>query len=320
MHNSRFTLRVRLRSAGRFLTRLTLISVVLLLKPLQGRTAAANGPKFQGVAALAYTRRATSFGERPSGSAALARTREWIIGELKPLGGELSLDSFTGNTPAGPIPMVNIILRFHGTSGKSVVAVTGHYDTKDIPMVHFIGANDAGSSTGFLIEFARTISKIKFPDDIDIVFFDGEEAKNREWTDTDSRYGSRHLVAKWASDGTLARIKALINVDMIGDKDLDISNDTDSSESLRAAVRKIADRLGYAKFFRTDQGAVDDDHVPFTNSGVNAIDIIDLDYGPNGSYWHTAQDTMDKLSAHSFQVTGDVVMELVKELESSNGS
>jgi Zn-dependent M28 family amino/carboxypeptidase len=294
--------------------------VISITELLRARTATAGQHKFHGTAALAYTHRATSFGERPSGSPALARTREWIVGELKPLGGELSLDSFTGNTPAGPIPMVNIILRFHGASGKSAVAVTGHYDTKDIPMVHFIGANDAGSSTGFLIEFARTISKIKYPDDIDIVFFDGEEAKNREWTDADSRYGSRHLVAKWASDGTLARIKALINVDMIGDKNLDISNDTDSSESLRSTVHKIAEQLGYAKFFRTDQGAIDDDHVPFVNSGVNAIDIIDLDYGPNGSYWHTAEDTMDKLSAHSFQVTGDIVMALLKELEGSNGS
>jgi len=299
---------------------LTLFSVISITEILQGRSTVTTPHKFQGTAALAYTRRATSFGERPSGSPALARTREWIVAELKPLGGELSLDSFTGNTPAGPIPMVNIILRFHGASGKGLVAVTGHYDTKDIPMVHFIGANDAGSSTGFLIEFARTISKIRYPDEIDIVFFDGEEAKNREWTDNDSRYGSRHLAAKWASDGTLARIKALINVDMIGDKNLDLSNDTDSSESLRAAVQKIADRLGYAKFFRTDQGAIDDDHVPFVNSGVNAIDIIDLDYGPNGSYWHTAEDTMEKLSAHSFQVTGGVVMELVKELESGNGS
>jgi glutaminyl-peptide cyclotransferase len=320
MPNRRLNASVPIRRIGRLFRNVSLISVVLATEALHWRTATANDPKFKGMAALAYTRRATTFGERPSGSAALARTREWIIGELKPLGAELSLDSFTGNTPAGPIPMVNIILRFHGTSGKSLVAVTGHYDTKDIPMVHFIGANDAGSSTGFLIEFARTISKIKYPDDIDIVFFDGEEAKNREWTDADSRYGSRHLVAKWASDGTLARIKALINVDMIGDKNLDISNDTDSSESLRAAVQKIADRLGYTKFFRTDQGAIDDDHVPFVNSGVNAIDIIDLDYGPNGSYWHTAEDTMDKLSAHSFQVTGDVVMELIKELESSNGS
>lgn len=281
----------------------------------RGHSATSGSSRFEGTAALAYTRHATSFGERPSGSEALARTRNWIISELKPLGGELSLDSFTGQTPAGPVPMANIILKFPGTStsGRSVV-VTGHYDTKKIPMVHFVGANDAGSSTGFLIEFARACTGFKHLDDIVIVFFDGEEAVG-EWSDTDSRYGSRQLAAKWLADGTLPRIKALINVDMIGDKNLDISNDSNSSESLRAEVQKIAAKLGDSKFFRTEPGGIDDDHKSFGDLGVNAIDIIDLDYGPNGSYWHTAQDTMDKLSAHSLQVVGDVVLELVKELE-----
>jgi Zn-dependent M28 family amino/carboxypeptidase len=137
----------------------------------------------------------------------------------------------------------------------------------------------------------------------------------KEWTETDSTYGSRHLAAKWLADGTLARVKALINIDMIGDKDLDISNDENSSPSLRQSVSEIASRLGYSKYFRRDPGAIEDDHKPFADAGVNAIDIIDLDYGPNGSYWHTAQDTPDKLSAHSFQVVGDVVSELLKELE-----
>jgi len=195
--------------------------------------------------------------------------------------------------------------------------VSGHYDTKRIPMVHFVGANDAGSSTGFLIEFARVAASLKHADDLVIVFFDGEEALG-EWTATDSCYGSRHLVAKWASDGTLARIKALINLDMIGDRNLDLSNDENSSEALRATVQRIADRLGYAKFVRKEAGAIEDDHKPFVDSGVNAIDIIDLDYGPNGSYWHTAQDTMDKLSVQSLQVVGDIVTELVKELEAQS--
>ncbi|MDQ2843450.1 MAG: M28 family peptidase [Acidobacteriota bacterium] len=291
------------------ITKLFVIGLFPLITCLNADTSV----KFQGAAALAYTRHATSFDERPAGSQALGKTRAWIISELKPLGGQLSLDSFDGQTPAGPMPMVNIILKFSGTSGKSVV-VTGHYDTKKIPMVRFVGANDAGSSTGFLIEFARVAASLKHPDDIVIVFFDGEEAVG-EWTDTDSRYGSRHLAAKWLADGTLPHIKALINVDMIGDKDLDISNDANSSESLRSAVRKIAARLGDAKYFRTEEGAIDDDHKPFADAGVNVIDIIDLDYGPNGSYWHTAQDTMDKLSARSLQVVGDVVVELVKELE-----
>ncbi len=274
--------------------------------------AATDGGKF-GAQALAYTRHAASFGERPSGSEALAHAREWILSELRPLGGQLSLDSFTGQTPAGPVPMANIILKFPGTSGKTI-AITGHYDTKRIPMVHFVGANDAGSSTGFLIELARRMAPEKHADDVVVIFFDGEEAVG-DWSETDSRYGSRHLAAKWLADGTLPRIKALINVDMIGDKELDLSNDANSSESLRGDIQKIAERLGYEKFFRTEASGIDDDHKPFADAGVNVIDIIDLDYGPNGSYWHTAQDTTDKLSAHSFQVVGDVVIELVKELE-----
>ncbi len=297
-----------------FVSSLTLFNLLCLFAAAPQVCSATSGStRFDGAAALAYTRHATSFGERPSGSEALTRTRDWVMSELKPLGGEISLDSFTGQTPAGPVAMANIILKFPGTSGKSVV-VTGHYDTKKIPMVHFVGANDAGSSTGFLIEFAKAFAGLKHPDDIVIVFFDGEEAVG-EWSDTDSRYGSRQLAAKWLADRTLPRIKALINVDMIGDKNLDISNDSNSSESLRAEVQKIAAKLGDSKFFRTEPGGIDDDHKPFGDLGVNVIDIIDLDYGPNGSYWHTGQDTMDKLTAHSLQVVGDVVFELVKELE-----
>jgi glutaminyl-peptide cyclotransferase len=284
--------------------------------------AAASQPAslFSGAAALAATQKAVSFGERPSGSEAIRHLREWIMSQLKPLGGQLSLDSFTGQTPTGPLPMVNLILKFPGTSGKAIV-VTGHYDTKRIPMVQFVGANDAGSSTGFLIEFARVISHIKHPDDVYVVFFDGEEAVVN-WTDADSLYGSRHLATKWAADGTLSRVKAFINVDMIGDKELDISNDENSSQSLRTKVWQIAEKLGYSKYFRHDPSGIEDDHRPFLDSGVNAIDIIDLDYGPRssqspyGAYWHTAQDTMNKLSAHSFQVVGDVLVELLKELES----
>ncbi len=236
-----------------------------------------------------------------------------MISELKPLKGQLSLDPFTGQTPTGPVPMVNVIYKFPGTSGKAIV-VTGHYDTKRIPMVSFVGANDGGSSAGFLLEFARTVSAIKHRDDIYIVFLDGEEAV-ANWTETDSRYGSRHLAAKWLSEGGLPRIKALINVDMIGDKDLDVMNDSNSSSALRDSVKQIAVRLGYSKYFRTEASGIDDDHIPFVNAGVNAIDLIDFDFGPNNSYWHTAQDTIDKLNAHSFQVIGDMVLELVKELD-----
>lgn len=278
------------------------------------RTAPAS--EFRGPVAFAETKRAVSFGQRPSGSANLSKVREWLTSQLKGLGGELSTDSFQGQTPSGSIPMTNLILRFPGTSGKTIV-VAGHYDTKNIPMVNFVGANDGGSSTGFLLEFAHAVAGMKHRDDIYVVFFDGEEALG-SWTDTDSRYGSRHLAAKWLADGTLPRIRALINVDMIGDKDLDLANDDNSSQALRAKLKSVADRLGYSKYLRTDAGAIDDDHKPFAELGVNVIDIIDLDYGPNGGYWHTAQDTMDKLSVRSFQVVGDLTIDLVKDLDGAS--
>jgi Zn-dependent M28 family amino/carboxypeptidase len=87
---------------------------------------------------------------------------------------------------------------------------------------------------------------------------------------------------------------------------------------LRTKLKSIAERLGYARYLRTDPGAIDDDHKPFAELGVNVLDIIDLDYGPNGSYWHTAQDTTDKLSARSFQIVGDLTMALVQDLDSGS--
>jgi glutaminyl-peptide cyclotransferase len=269
---------------------------------------------FRGAAALADARRAVTFGERPSGSAENRRQRAWILEELKPLGGEVTIDSFTAQTPTGRIEMANIILKFRGTSGKAI-AVSGHYDTKKIPMVHFVGANDGGSSTGFLLEFARAAAKEKHRNDLLIIFFDGEEAVLANWTDTDSRYGSRHLTEKWSADGTLSRLIALINVDMVGDKNLDLADDENSSSRLRSMVKKAAAKLGYAHYFLEGSGAIDDDHKPFADAGAEVLDVIDLDYGPSNSYWHTAQDTPDKLSARSLQVVGDLVFELVRELD-----
>jgi glutaminyl-peptide cyclotransferase len=274
----------------------------------------ATASPFRGTAAMADVRRAVAFGERASGSAENKRQREWILAELKPLGGQIAMDSFTAQTPTGPVEMANIIVKFPGNTGKAI-AVTGHYDTKRIPMVHFVGANDGGSSTGFLLEFARAAAKGKHRNDLLIIFFDGEEAVLADWTDTDSRYGSRHLTEKWSADGTLSRLIALINVDMIGDKNLDIASDEFSSPALRSRVKAVAVKLGYAHFFLEASGAIDDDHKPFADAGVQVLDVIDLDYGPGNSYWHTAQDTLDKLSVRSLQVVGDIVFELVKELD-----
>jgi Zn-dependent M28 family amino/carboxypeptidase len=247
----------------------------------------------------------------------MERERQWIVSELKATGAAVSFDRFQARTPDGMIPMANIIGKFSGKSGQAI-AVSGHYDSKKIPGVKFLGANDAGSSTGFLLEFARAVSLWQHNDDIYVVFFDGEEAV-RDWTETDSRYGSRHLAAVWLADGTLKRLKALINVDMIGDKDLDMVDDLNSDSGLRQQTRAIAAKLGYSQYFRGASG-IDDDHRPFAELGVRVLDLIDLDYGPNNSYWHTAQDTIDKLSAQSLQVVGDITLQLVKQLDGGASS
>jgi len=177
----------------------------------------------------------------------------------------------------------------------------------------FVGANDGGSSTGFLLELARVVNTMSHADDIYLVWFDGEEAFG-EWSDTNGIYGSKHLADKWSREGALGRIKALINVDMIGDKDLGILQEGNSSPALLRMVWTTAHDLGYGKYFLDSGFATEDDHLPFVHKGVNALDLIDFDYGPGNDYWHTEKDTMDKLSAHSLDVVGNVLVAVMRKL------
>ena len=273
-------------------------------------SAQTKGHDFNGEAAMGYTARAVAFGPRPSGSPENAKLRAWIKQQLATRGAEVSTDKFTAQTPAGPIQMENIIAKFPGKSGKAI-AITGHFDTKRLDK--FVGANDGGSSTGFLLELAATVQGHPRVDDLYLVFFDGEEAV-KEWTDSDSIYGSKHLATAWTADGTNRRLKALINVDLIGDRNYSIGGETKSAPSLRKFVWDTADALGYSKFFPRDGGNIADDHIPFINAGVRALDLID--FQSQGSFWHTPQDTMDKLSANSFKILGTVVLKVIEGLES----
>jgi glutaminyl-peptide cyclotransferase len=173
-----------------------------------------------------------------------------------------------------------------------------------------VGADDGGSSTGFLLEMARALQGRPRVDDVYLVWFDGEEAI-ADSSPTDGIYGSRHLAARWEADGTLKRIKALINVDMIGDKNLGIMRELNSSPRLMNLIWDTARRLGHGKHFLNHGGYVEDDHIPFVRRGVEAANLIDFDK----DYWHTAGDTMDKLSARSFEVVGQVLLEVLKRLE-----
>jgi glutaminyl-peptide cyclotransferase len=262
-----------------------------------------------GASALEFTRRAVAFGPRPAGSEANRALQAYILSQLKMWRCEVLEDAFTAATPRGPIAMKNIIAKFPGKSGRAI-AVTGHFDTKLFPGRKFVGASDGGSSTGLLLEIARTLAGQPHTDDVYIVFFDGEEAFG-DWSDTDSVYGSRHLAERWKKDGTLTRLKALINLDMIGDKNLNIRQEMNSTAWLRRLFWNTAADLGYQAFFPNEQIATDDDHMPFIKMGVPAIDIIDFDYPP----WHTDNDTMDKLSAQSLEIVGTVTLEVVRRLE-----
>ena len=288
----------------RFLALAVLIGTLSLASP-----SFAAGKNFSGASALAFTGKAVAFGPRHSGSPAMARQRAWIKQTLAATGCTLSTDAFTAPTPDGPVAFENLICRFAGKSGKAI-AVTGHYDTKR--MAGFVGANDGGSSTGFLLELAATLQGRPRVDDIILVFFDGEEAV-RDWTDTDSLYGSRHLAAKWQQDGTVAKLKALLNVDMIGDKNFRLVWEENSAPSVRNLVWGAADSLGFSAYFPRRGGPVADDHMPFLLAGVRALDLIDFE--SQSTFWHTPQDTLDKLSARSFDILGTVLLRSLELLE-----
>ncbi len=149
-----------------------------------------------------------------------------------------------------------------------------------------------------------------------LVFFDGEEAL-KQWSRTDSLYGSRHLAAKLAAEGTLNLVKALILVDMAGDRHINILRESNSTPWLSDLVFNSARQLGYGRSFSGGAFPVEDDHLPFLRKGVPAVDIIDLT--PFRSYHHTERDTVDKCSPESLAMVGRVVTRTLLALEQKVG-
>ncbi len=201
------------------------------------------------------------------------------------------------------------------------MAIAGHYDTKVFEKFRFVGANDGGSSAALLIELGRALAprfRAEPPASTRwLVFFDGEEAQV-EWSATDSLYGSRALVAALRASGDLPRLRALIVADMIGDRDLVIPRDTQSTPWLSEILWAVARRLGLERHFPDRSQTVEDDHAPFLDAGVAAALLIDLDYGGSpgrNAYWHTPEDTLDKLSAESLRVVGTVILEALPAIE-----
>ena len=272
---------------------------------------------FRGDRALEITRDFVSIGPRWCLSPGHAKAEEFLRNQFKH--DQLEEDAFTANTPIGPVPMRNFIVRFPGKKNGVIVLAT-HYETNyPLRNIGFVGANDGGSTTGLLIEIANEIrGHVQDGYSVWLVFFDGEEAIE-SWHGTDNTYGSRHLGAKWGMDGTLQQIKAFMLADMLGDKDLNVMRETQSTTWLSNLVEQAARNTGHSKYFFATSQAEDDDHLPFLGRGVPSVDIIDADYGPHtpelpDGYHHTAQDTMDKLSAKSLTIAGDVFLESIKLL------
>lgn len=266
---------------------------------------------FDGPRAFDDLRNIVSFGPRPPGSAALARTRQYISVELSEDGVEVWHDNFTASTPVGEVPMTNIVGVIAGRS-PSVVMIAGHYDTARLDGIQFLGANDGGSSTAMLLELARALEKRKNKLTYWLVFFDGEEALKR-WSASDSLYGSRHMAEQLKADGRLKQMRAVVLVDMVGDRHLDILRELNSTPRLSDIVFETARQLGYGRYFEGGEFPVEDDHLPFLREGVPSVDIIDLT--PFKSYHHTAQDTLDKCSPESLSIVGRVIIGFLEQLD-----
>ena len=264
-------------------------------------------PRVDGATALRHVERLVAIGPRVAGSPGAERARAYIVGELRRLGIEPEVQSFEATTPHGRLRMANIIARLPGRR-SDVIMLAGHYDTKLFNSFRFVGANDGGSSAALLIELTRRLAKAPREYTVWVVWFDGEEARET-WTSTDSLYGSRYLAAELERTRRLPR--ALVLMDMIGDRDLNIRRDTYSTPWLTDILWASATRLGHAKSFLNDPMPVEDDHAPFLKAGAAAALLIDFDYPP----WHTADDTLDKVSAQSLAIVGDVVLDALPSIE-----
>jgi glutaminyl-peptide cyclotransferase len=286
------------------------VAVSCMWLPSIGRAQA--GLAFDGSRAWEHLRRQVAFGPRPAGTKALAETRLYLVNQLAAMKIKTAQQTFTAQTPAGAIPMVNLIATIPGQRSERIV-VASHYDTKLARDFRFLGANDGASSTAALLELGRVLAASPSPRlfTIELLFLDGEEAVNWDWQGQDNTYGSRHYVQTAQQARTLAGIKALILLDMIGDRDLVIRRDSNSTPWLVDLVWAAAARRGHRAVFSTDLTTVEDDHIPFLRAGVPSVDIIDLD----NPTWHTAQDDLEHVNARSLQIVGDVVLAALPDIE-----
>jgi peptidase M28-like protein len=278
--------------------------------------------EFSGEKALAHVQRLVDFGPHPAGSDAIEKARAYIEEQLRHSGWQITRQAFTDDTPRGKIHFVNLIARFPGDAKAASPSFLfcSHYDTKLFDTIRFVGANDGGSSTGLLLELARVLGQQPgLARKIELAFFDGEEACEN-FSETDGLYGSRYFArqlqgegpkqpARSATHSAAGGLRGGILFDMVGDSSLGITLPADSPAAVARDVFAAAEALKLRKYFSYLDRNLIDDHVPLNAIGIPTIDIIDFDY----PWWHTADDTMDKISAQSLQIVGSVALYYLAE-------
>jgi hypothetical protein len=301
------------------LSALASLSFLLMISMLRVQSAPpAQGKiweEFSGEKALVHVQRLVDLGPRPPGSGAVEKSRDYIENQLRLSGWQVTRQTFTDDTPRGKIRFVNLVGRFaaEGSATPSFL-LCSHYDTKTFDTIRFVGANDGGSSTGLLLELARVLGQHpKLAAKIELVFFDGEEAYEK-FSGTDGLYGSRYFARQLAEARTGKQFHGGILFDMVGDRSLDITLPTDSPAEMARDIFASADALKSRNYFTYLDRDLIDDHTPLNAIGIPTIDVIDFDF----AWWHTAGDTIDKISAQSLQIVGSVAAYYLSEFALSS--
>lgn len=291
-------------------------------------TTATNAQKFNGARAMDLTRQyVNASGPRWLGSPGHAKAEAFIKKFFAPeiAKGQFEEDTFTASTPAGYLPGKNFIVKYPGKK-DGIIVLASHYETNyPLRNINFVGANDGGATSALLMEMANYL-RAHAPEGYSVwlLFDDAEEAVGDHWdTQRDALYGTKHIAAKWAANGTLPKIKAFLLADMCADKDLNINKESNSTPWLQEMLKQAAKNTGHSAYIYKQESAVEDDHLPFKQRGVPVLDIIDINYGPSSfshpdGYHHTADDTLDKISAASLQISGDLFVEMIKLINASH--
>ena len=273
--------------------------------------------EFSGDKALVHVERLVDLGPRPPGSEAIDKSRDYIERELRMFGWQVIRQAFTGDTPRGKVRFLNLIARFRALASTAPsFLLCSHYDTKTFDTIRFVGANDGGSSTGLLLELARVLGlHPNLAAKVELVFFDGEEAYEN-FSETDGLYGSRYFARQLADSGTGKKFRGGILFDMVGDHSLDVTLPTDSPVEMARDIFASADALKFRSYFSYFDREMTDDHTPLNAIGIPTVDMIDFDF----AWWHTADDTIDKLSAQSLQIVGSVAAYYLSEFALKQGA